>query len=133
MPKLQEYRERHYKATKQVSDNVRSLSLAAIGIVWIFKVQTANGGYQLPAGLYCPVLLIFAAMALDFLQSLYSSVAWYIVFRSKEEQKTSEDKDLKHSPKINWPSYTFFYTKIVCMAIAYGYLLYFLATRVLWK
>lgn len=133
MPKLEDYRKKHYVATKQVSDNVRSLSLAAIGIVWIFKVQTANGGYQLPAGLYCPVILIFAAMALDFLQSFYSSVAWYMVFRCNEKDKVAEDQELKHSAKINWPTYTLFYAKIVCMAVAYGYLLYFLATRVLWK
>jgi hypothetical protein len=133
MPKLEDYRKKHYSATRQVSDNVRSLSLAAIGIVWIFKVQTDNGGYQLPEGLYCPVILIFAAMALDFLQSFYSSVAWFMVFRCNEKAEVAEDKELKHSARINWPAYTFFYAKIICMAMAYGYLLHFLATRVLWK
>jgi hypothetical protein len=132
MPKLQDYRERHYTFTRQVSDNVRSLSIAAVAIVWIFK-QGTDAGYQLPAGLYWPVILIFAAMALDFLQSLYSSMAWFLFFRCKEKEGVTENDNLKHSPKINWPSYTFFYAKIVCMAVAYGLLLHFLAARVLWK
>jgi hypothetical protein len=131
MPKLKDYRAAHYTNTSKVSDNVRSLALSAIGIVWIFKKQIGDG-FQIPSSLYLPLLLVFSAMALDFLQYLYSSTAWYIFFRCKEKQNIDEEKDFDAPPIINLPSYILFYGKVVTIGIAYLYLIIFLINQVRW-
>ena len=43
MPDLQEYREAHYHNTGKVSDNVRTLAISAIGIIWIFRTKSPEG------------------------------------------------------------------------------------------
>jgi hypothetical protein len=131
MPKLKDYRDAHYTNTAKVSDNVRALALSAIGIVWIFKKQTGDS-YQIPSDLYCPLLLIIFAMSLDFFQYLYSSIAWFIFFRCKEKQGIDEEKDIKASERINWPSYTLFYSKVFIISLAYIYLIAFLIRQIKW-
>jgi hypothetical protein len=131
MPKLKDYRDAHYINTSKVSDNVRALALSAIGIVWIFKKQIGDG-YQIPLDLYWPLLLVFIAMALDFFQYLYSSIAWFVFFRCKEKQKVNEDKEFDAPPKINWPSYTLFYGKVIAIGSTYVLLVVFLIHQIKW-
>ena len=132
MSNLQEYREAHYTNTGKVSDNVRTLSIAAIGIIWIFKIQNVGGGYQIPEALYYPVLLVFVAMALDFIQYIYGSIAWGIFFRIKEKENIKEDDELYAPPCINWPTYIFFYGKVIVIGFAYFFLIKFLMVSVSW-
>jgi len=132
MPKLQDYREAHYDHTSKVSDNVRALSISAIGIIWIFKVQVGDG-YQIPEELYFPVLLVFVAMALDFAQYIYSSIAWHYFFRSKEKDNVSEDEEIFAPPVINLLSYVFFYVKVLMICFAYYFIINFLISIVNWS
>lgn len=148
---LQEYRESHYMNTGKVSDNVRMLSISAIGIIWIFKVQNGDGGYQIPEPLYLPVLWVFIAMALDFAQYLYGSIAWFLFFRGKEkeiqkrrdqlkaenkevtkEDREKSEKEILAPEEINYPSYTLFFGKVIAIGCAYYYLITFLAHAVKW-
>ena len=133
MPKLQEYRDAHYTNTGKVSDNVRALSIAAIGIVWIFKSQNADGSYEIPEQLYYPVLLVFIAMAFDFIQYVYGSIAWGVFFRLKENNEVNEDSELYAPPSINWPTYILFYGKVIIIGFAYFYLTSFLIESVKWE
>lgn len=132
MPNLQHYRETYYSFTEKVSTNVRNLSISAIGIVWIFKIQDHYGGYDIPAALYLPVILVLSAMALDFAQYLYASVAWGIFFRRKEKQGVTEDQELDASIYLNLPSSVFFYGKVLLIAPAYFFLVKFLMVSVHW-
>ncbi len=132
MPNLEGYRDIHYSSTAQVSNNVRTLSIAAIGMIWIFKIQVGDH-FQLPKDLYCPVILVFIALAIDFMQSLYSSIAWFIFFRLKENEGIGEDIDLEHNSKITWPAYILFYIKIIIMILAYYHIIRFLLSDVLWE
>lgn len=132
MPNLKEYREAHYTNTGKVSDNVRTLAISAIGIIWIFKTQHVNGSYQIPKELYCPVIFVFVAMALDFVQYIYGSIAWGVFFRNKEKAGVKEDDKLYAPPEINWPTYFFFYSKVAVISFAYFYLIKFLVGSVNW-
>lgn len=130
MPNLQTYREAHYSNSGRLSDNVRTLSISAIGIAWIFKTQNASGGYKFPDELYFPILLVFAAMALDFIQYLYGSIIWQLFFRSKEKAGIKEDAEILAHEVINLPSYVCFYGKILAVGLAYFFIIKFLLRSV---
>lgn len=85
MPKLSKFREYHYESTAKVSENSRTLALSAIAIVWLFKTQNGDQ-YQVPDSLQIPLFLVVSAMALDFLQYVYRSIVWHIIFRRKESE-----------------------------------------------
>lgn len=132
MSNLQNYREAHYTNTGKVSDNVRTLAISAIGIIWIFKSQDIHGAYQIPKELYYPILLVFCAMVLDFIQYIYGSIAWGIFFRKKESDGIKECEELYAPPSINWPSYILFYSKVVIISFAYFFIIEFLMKTVHW-
>lgn len=119
---LEKFRQYHYDATAKVSDNTRTLALSAIAIVWLFK--TDNGGtYDIPVGLLFPLALVMLAMTLDFLQYVYRSIAWHIIFRKEEgrlaEQEITESTELYVNPSVNFVAYCFFYAKVICIGFAY--------------
>lgn len=132
MSNLQEYREAHYMNTGKVSDNVRTLAISAIGIIWIFKIQNANGGYEIPAALFYPVLLVFIAMLLDFAQYIYGSIAWGLFFRKKEKEGKTEDEKIYAPTSITQPSYILFYSKVIVICFAYFFIIKFLTGSVNW-
>ncbi|MFQ6333999.1 hypothetical protein [Methylophilus sp. 3sh_L] len=132
MPTLQTYRDYHSDATKKVSENTRTLALSAIAIVWLYKVTKPEGGFTLPEELITPLLLVFFALAADFSQYLYGSIAWHIIFRLEEVKLhkglITEDSNLEGvEPWILYIPYILFYGKTVLVGFAYYYLLtYFL-------
>jgi hypothetical protein len=132
MPKLQTYRDYHFDATKKVSENTRTLALSAIAIVWLYKVTKPEGGFTLPEELITPLLFVVFALAADFAQYLYGTIAWHIIFRLEEVKLhkglISEDSDLDGvEPWILYVPYILFYGKTVLVGFAYYYLLtYFL-------
>jgi len=132
MSNLQEYREAHYTNTGKVSDNVRTLAISAIGIIWIFKSQNSDGSYEIPEELYYPILLVFIAMVLDFVQYIYGSIAWGFFFRKKEKEGVSESDELYAPHQINWPTYCLFYGKVVVISFAYFFVIKFLIGSVNW-
>lgn len=131
MPVLDNYREAHYTHTEKLSDNVRTLAIAAVGIVWLFKQQLGDK-FQIPEGLFLPLLLVIVALAFDFLQYLYSSIAWGCFFRSKEKQDISEEEEIYASKFLNYPSYFLFYGKVITIFMAYLLLIIFLSSKVSW-
>jgi hypothetical protein len=65
----------------RTSENVRQLSFAALGIIWVFKPAA---GFTLPEQLLWAGTFATSALAADFLQSLYGTVAWGTYHRRKE-------------------------------------------------
>lgn len=135
MPILDKFRQYHYDATVKVSENTRTLALSAIGIVWLFKQQT-GGMYVVPERLLLPLVLVVSAMSLDFLQYMYRSIVWHIVFRRQEGKlekgEITEQSELYVSSWINFAGYLFFYAKIVCLFLAYWKLLEYFFGAVKW-
>jgi len=132
MPNLQEYRDAHYSNTGRVSENVRTLAISAIGVIWIFKTQSSDGTYEVPGALFHSVLFVFVAMLLDFMQYIYGSIAWGVFFRRKEIEGVKEGDELYASPTINLPTYIFFYGKVIVICFAYFFIIKFLIESINW-
>jgi hypothetical protein len=135
MPTLDKFRQYHYDATVKVSENTRTLALAGIGIVWLFKQQSSDA-YVVPQKLLFPLVMVVSAMSFDFLQHMYRSIAWHIIFRLQEgklnNKEIKEETELYVSDWINVPGYVFFYSKIVCLILAYWKLLEYFFKVVKW-
>lgn len=118
MAKLSDFREGYYVHSGKVSDNVRSLCLSAVAIIWVFK-QDAAEATNLPAPLYWALLWVFVALALDFAQYLYASSAWGVFVRIKEKQNITDDQEIVAPEFLNWPSILFFHLKTLAALLVY--------------
>jgi hypothetical protein len=122
MGNLQKFREYHYDATVKVSENTRTLALAAIAIVWLFKIQSGEQ-YLVPMEMKWPLYLAILALAFDFFQHFIRSIIWHYLFRKEEkkmdERKITEKTELYVSHWFNDIVYFFYYTKVVFLTIAY--------------
>ncbi|UEB94639.1 hypothetical protein LIS66_19970 [Pseudomonas sp. HN2] len=118
MAKLEDFREGYYVHSGKVSDNVRSLCISAVAIIWVFK-QDANQVTNLPVPLYWALLWVVAALAFDFAQYFYASSAWGIFTRIQERRNVADDTELDAPPILNWPSIMFFYLKSFSAVMVY--------------
>jgi hypothetical protein len=113
----------------RVSDIVRQISLAGVGIVWIFKTGTGNS-LSLDQPLIRATFFIFLALLLDFLQYVVGTTTWFLYFRYRENIGTKQTDEFLAPPQLNWAAWTLFYLKCIAMVIAYGwYIVPFLASR----
>lgn len=124
--KLLTLRETYYEASGKVSDLVRQLSFAGIGLIWIFKYDDGDE-VGLPTALLIPGFFIVLALVLDLLQYIYRTIAWAVYHWLKERAKFPEDEDFKAPARINYPTNTLFGLKILAIIIAYFFLLKYLA------
>ena len=122
MATLQKFRDYHFDATVKVSENTRTLALAAIGIVWLFKIQSGEQ-YLVPTGLRWPLYLAILALAFDFFQHFARSIIWHVTFCRKEKElaegKITEETELYVPAWYNDIAYFFYYTKVLVLLIAY--------------
>jgi hypothetical protein len=110
------------------SQIIRQLSLAGIGLIWLFNVGT-GARPALPHALLQGALFIFLALFFDLLQYLVGTFTWFIYFRKKERAGTPEDEEFLAPVWINWPTWFLFIVKAACMLVAYlGFILPFLFT-----
>jgi hypothetical protein len=127
--KLSDAREAYESLSGKVSDIVRQLSLAGIGLVWVFKPEASNSQALNPL-LFKAALFIFLALLLDFLQYLVGTIIWFAFFRRKEKQGKKEKDEFLAPAKLTWPTWIFFYLKSAMMLMAYGcYIIPFLWSR----
>ena len=135
MPNLERFREFHYDATNKVSENTRTLALAAIAIVWLFNDKSGQQ-YLVPQPLRLPLLFAVAALAFDFLQHFYRSFAWHLKFRAEEGRlekgKITEETPLYVSGAFNWVPYGFYYIKVLLLFAAYWTLIRYLLAAIHW-
>ena len=75
--------ENYYFYTGKASDIVGQLGLAAIAVVWVFKVDRA-GQPTIPRALFIAAGWAILTLAIDALQYLYGAAAWGIFHRIKE-------------------------------------------------
>ncbi|MCK9691874.1 hypothetical protein [Pseudomonas syringae] len=118
MPKLKEFRQDYYYFSGKVSDNVRSLCLSAVAVIWVFK-QEAGGVTTLPTALYWALLWVICALAADFMQYLYASLIWGIFSRYKENKGIDQDAELLAPAILNWPTNLFYLFKILFAIAVY--------------
>ena len=113
----------------KASDIVRQISLAGVGLIWIFKSGTGSS-LSLDEPLLRASFFIFLALLLDFLQYISGTTIWFLYFRHREKIGTKQADEFLAPPQLNWPTWALFYLKCIAMLIAYGwYIVPFLASR----
>ena len=127
--KLGDTRAAYEALSGKASDIVRQLSLAGVGLIWLFKTETGSPAI-LDIHLLRAALFIFLALFFDFLQYLYGTTIWFIYFRYKEKQGTTEEMEFQAPASLNWMTWTLFYLKATLVLIAYVvYIVPFLASK----
>ena len=127
--KLEDTRENYYFFTGKVSDIIRPLGLAGIGLVWVFKIDI-GGRPVIPPDLSIAAKSIVIGLGLDLLQYVYGTLAWGIYNRKKEKEKIKPDTEFTAPPWINWLTIALFWLKVAATLIAYGYILKFLVNYI---
>ncbi len=123
--KLKDIRDSYYQYSKKTSDILRYLSLAGIGVIWIFRVQSGNI-FSLPKQLILPIFLLILSLVLDFLQYVAGSIIWSTYNRLLEKRGVKEEDDFMAPRKLNWLTLFFFWTKPIPTVIAYFLILSYL-------
>ena|SRR5258708_739809 len=127
--KLGDTRAAYEALSGKASDIVRQLSLAGVGLIWLFKTETGSPAI-LDIHLLRAALFIFLALFFDFLQYLCGATIWFIYFRYKERQGTTEEMEFQAPASLNWMTWTLFYLKATSVLIAYVvYIIPFLASK----
>lgn len=107
----------------QASANVRTLGLAAIAVIWVFKRKSADGGVHLPLLLIWSGTVVVLALAFDFLHYITGTVAWGWFNRQLENDGVSLDQQFQAPAWLNWPINACFILKTALLAIGYLLLL----------
>jgi hypothetical protein len=127
--KLEDARAAYQDLSAKASDIVRQISLAGVGLIWIFKSE-AGSSLSLDPLLLKAAFFIFLALMFDFLQYVLGTTIWFVYFRHKEKQGTHEGTEFLAPPQLNWPTWVLFYVKAAMMLVAYGcYIIPFLASK----
>ena len=127
--KISELRDAYYDASGTVSDLVRKLALAGIGVIWIFRVGDKTGGITYFDAMLWPLGLFVGSLAADFLQYLYKTVVWGSLNHYYWLKHKDNDKEIRISEKWNWPAIVLFWSKSLLTIIAYGLLLRFIFSQ----
>ena len=124
--RLDDVKDAYETLSGTASSIIRQLSLAGIGLIWLFNVGTGTKP-ALPHQLLQGALFIFLALFFDLLQYLVGTFTWFLYFRKKERAGTPPDQDFEAPAWINWPTWFLFIVKAACMLVAYlGFILPFL-------
>jgi hypothetical protein len=127
--KLGDTRAAYEALSGKASDIVRQLSLAGVGLIWLFKTETGSPA-PLDIHLLRAALFIFLALFFDFLQYLSGTTIWFLYFRYKEKQGTTEEAEFQAPASLNWMTWTLFHLKATLLLIAYGvYIIPFLVSK----
>jgi hypothetical protein len=106
----------------KASDIIRQLSLAAIALIWLFRVGTLPTPV-LSGQLIRAAFFVFLALFLDLLQYLVGTATWHAYFRLKERAGTDSDTEFDAPVWINWATWTLFWLKAASMLTAYVWFL----------
>ena len=124
--KLANAYEQYQYFSGEASKLSRQLAIAAIGIIWLFKVDSP-GGFHVPPKLIPVAGAAVLALTLDFFQYAYGACVWGFLHRQKElSLGPASEKDFPVRREVNWPTIVLFWAKVIVTGIAYVMLLEFL-------
>lgn len=132
---LDDYLEDYAYYTGKASDINRSLALAGVAIIWLFR-NTGDGQPLFPLSLLHPLFFLVVSLGLDLMQYFFGSASWGIFYEynfwRRKKKKISEEKaaDLEAPNALSVPITLLFFAKIVCMTIAYIELFLFLKSKI---
>ena len=123
--KLKEAKDTFYESSETLSQIIRNLVFAGIGIVWILKVGGDQaGGITFKKDLLLPLGLFTLSITLDVLQYLYKTTTWWIYYEFKHRNGKKDSDEVDPSGALNVLAWILFYGKIVVGLVAFVLLLF---------
>ncbi len=132
---LKEWQNDYENDSSIISELIRNLSFAGIGLIWIFK-NSEPSGKLLPQALVCPILLIVVALSFDLLQYIWRIGVNYFTYRKYEKLLNEGKIDEKHiddiqiNPLFMIVTWALFVFKIALVLSAYLLISKFLITKI---
>lgn len=126
---VKDYQDCYYDMTRTASEIGRTLGLAGLGVIWIFKLDSPEG-VSLAKGLVQAAIWIVSALALDLVQYLYLAVTWLAISYVYERKHGHEATGLTHPALLPRVAELIFAAKIVCLGVGYWHIFGFLAERI---
>jgi hypothetical protein len=122
--KLSKINEAAREYTKLASEIVRQLSLAGIGIIWLFKNSDGSDKLFDPI-LIVPLLLLAFALFCDLIQYIIGGIIWRSFTKNNQHLKTIQnpDPEIDIPDSKSTPTYLFYAMKIIAMFIAYIFII----------
>lgn len=127
--KLSDYKEDYYLFTGKLSDINRQIAFAGLAIIWIFK-KGENSDIQLDIELVKPAIFIVCALAFDIFQYIYQSIIWSLFYTYYNRKHKSEEYKIESPEYLNYPSWFFFFLKVILVLIAYWKIFEYLLTKI---
>jgi hypothetical protein len=131
---LRSWLDEFYEDTGKLSEILRNLCFAGIGLIWIFK-NSDNAEHLLPSLLVTPLRFIVLSLAADVMQYIWRAVNIYIHYKildSKHINKKISDEaieDVIMPDYIPLGTWIFFIGKLVLIIIAYLQIYSFLSSK----
>ena len=127
--KLENARAAYETFSGKTSDIVRQISLAGVGLIWLFR-SDGTSLRSLDPSLLRATFFVFLSLLFDFLQYFVGTTIWFTYFRYKERRLGKQQDEFLAPPQLNWPMWSLFYLKSAMMLVAYGcYIVPFLASK----
>ncbi len=140
--KISDYKTTYENSSTKLSDINRTIALAGIAIIWIFK-KDKDGLISVDPRLILPAILFVFALTTDLFQYIYKTIAWAIFYRRKENKIFKNFPDDEWSDElnkyttapslINYTTWVLFGLKIAACLSAYIFLLKFLFIKLACK
>ena len=120
---LKDSRNKYYYYSERTSNIGRYIAFAGFAIIWSLKSEfSINDIHEWPIH---AIWLLTITIILDLLQYVTGTMVWAIYSRRKEKELDfDENKEFFVPNRINWPTLTFFWLKIVFLFSAYIYLFF---------
>lgn len=119
MKTLKDVDETKNAVTGRASDVFRQLAFAGFAVVWIMRdTQAAIVPLE-----FAPAVAMFAlGLSLDALQYGVGSLMWVVFYNRQYELNKDDSAKVDIPGPMNWPSYTFFWLKMLAIAGGWGLL-----------
>lgn len=120
---LTEAKKAYEDCSQKLSDIVRQLAFAGIGVVWIFRISNSDKSI-IPEDLNWTLFWLIITLILDVTQYLISSGTWYVIYyihKHKVKNKGKDDDGITLDEKERWnlPSWLAWGGKVITLCISY--------------
>src|SRR5438128_58044 len=126
---LKEWLSEFYEDTGTVSNLVRNIAFAGIGLIWIFKnSEYSVNSSMLPSQLHKPLFYIIVGLTADLFQYLWRALNIFVHYKIKDvkyirgQLNDADLEDVTMPEYISIGTWFFFISKVVLIVIAYAYI-----------
>lgn len=119
--KLSEIEKAKNDATGKASDVGRQLAFAGIATIWLLRDEQSVSPFG--SALLIALILLGAALLIDFLQYVYCSWVWRGFYSRHYDEHNCDDALVDIPDGLSASIYRFFWTKIGVLLFGYAFLL----------